>query len=81
MVVSVGAAVEVVAVGGILVVETLPPAVASLIQQQTMATRRRHFRRNVESILLICELLDSETPYRSMCSEMQATNRLSAVVI
>ena len=33
------------------------PALASLVQQQAMATRRRHFSESVESILANCGLL------------------------
>ena len=46
--------------GGIVTVDIgQPPAVASLVQQQTTATRSRHFS---ESILANYGVLDSKTP-------------------
>ena len=54
---------EVGRLGGIVTVDIgQPPAVASLVQQQTTATRSRHLSGSVESILANCGLLDSETP-------------------
>ena len=51
----------------ILGVATVAPALASLVQQQTMATKRRHFSGSVESILANCGLLSSDTPHRGLC--------------
>ena len=64
----VGVGLEVVVVGVVIEVVTAAPALASLVQQQAMATRRRHLSGSVESILANCGLLPKLILHTAGCA-------------